>query len=306
MDLGAAQGFGISSGVWEQPRGLGSAQGWIWDQLRGLGSALGFGSSSGVWDQLWGLGAAQGFGSSPRIWDQLRDGFRISTGIWDQPRDRFGNSPRPGFGIIPGIWDSGSSQAGIWDHPRLGLGSSQGWIWDQPRNQDHPEPCVSPQPQAKGAFLRGSGLNLLTGRFTAPVGGIYQFSANIHVDHSELKSKVQLRARDNVRVLICIESLCHRHTSLEVIAGLESNSKIFTIYVHGLLQLQVRPQKLRFSDPNLRARTWNYLGISAPKLWAGKWNYLGISVPNLWAEKLNYLGISAPKLWAGKWNYLGI
>ncbi|NXM22382.1 ADIPL protein, partial [Ploceus nigricollis] len=30
-------------------------------------------------------------------------------------------------------------------------------------------------------------------------------------DHSELKSKVQLRARDSVRVLICIESLCHRH-----------------------------------------------------------------------------------------------
>ncbi|XP_063273396.1 adipolin isoform X3 [Prinia subflava] len=93
-------------------------------------------------------------------------------------------------------------------------------------------------PLAKGAFLRGSGLNLASGRFTAPVGGIYQFSASVHVDHSELKAKGQLRARDSVRVLICIESLCHRHTSLEVIAGLESNSKIFTIYVHGLLQLQ--------------------------------------------------------------------
>ncbi|NXI20842.1 ADIPL protein, partial [Sterrhoptilus dennistouni] len=103
-------------------------------------------------------------------------------------------------------------------------------------------------PQAKGAFLRGSGLNLLTGRFTAPVGGIYQFSANIHVDHSELKSKAQLRARDNVRVLICIESLCHRHTSLEVIAGLESNSKIFTIYVHGLLQLQAGQYTSIFVD----------------------------------------------------------
>uniref|UniRef100_A0A8D0ET83 Adipolin n=1 Tax=Strix occidentalis caurina TaxID=311401 RepID=A0A8D0ET83_STROC len=57
-------------------------------------------------------------------------------------------------------------------------------------------------PLAKGAFLRGTGLNLATGRFTAPVSGIYQFSANVHVDHSELKTKVQLRARDNVRVLI--------------------------------------------------------------------------------------------------------
>ncbi|XP_030041979.1 adipolin isoform X1 [Microcaecilia unicolor] len=93
-------------------------------------------------------------------------------------------------------------------------------------------------PLAKGAFLRGTGMNLSTGRFIAPVSGIYQFSANIHIDHSELKSKVQLRLRDNVRVLICIESLCHRYTSLEVISGLESNSKIFTVCVHGLLQLQ--------------------------------------------------------------------
>ncbi|XP_009074743.1 PREDICTED: protein FAM132A [Acanthisitta chloris] len=103
-------------------------------------------------------------------------------------------------------------------------------------------------PLAKGAFLRGTGLNLATGRFTAPVSGIYQFSANIHIDHSELKSKVQLRARDNVRVLICIESLCHRYTSLEVIAGLESNSKIFTIYVHGLLQLQAGQYTSIFVD----------------------------------------------------------
>ncbi|XP_040181809.1 adipolin isoform X2 [Rana temporaria] len=93
-------------------------------------------------------------------------------------------------------------------------------------------------PTAKGAFLRGSGMNLSLGRFTATVPGIYQFSAHIHIDHSEVKSKGQLRPRDSVRVLICIESLCHGYTSLEVIAGLESNSKIFTVHVQGLLQLQ--------------------------------------------------------------------
>uniref|UniRef100_A0A8B9Z685 Adipolin n=1 Tax=Buteo japonicus TaxID=224669 RepID=A0A8B9Z685_9AVES len=90
-------------------------------------------------------------------------------------------------------------------------------------------------PLAKGAFLRGTGLNLATGRFTAPVSGIYQFSANVHIDHSELKSKVQLRARDNVRVLIFT-------------AMLSCNSKIFTIYVHGLLQLQAGQYTSIFVD----------------------------------------------------------
>uniref|UniRef100_A0A8B9E4Y2 Adipolin n=1 Tax=Anser cygnoides TaxID=8845 RepID=A0A8B9E4Y2_ANSCY len=90
-------------------------------------------------------------------------------------------------------------------------------------------------PLAKGAFLRGTGLNLSTGRFTAPVSGIYQFSANVHIDHSELKSKVQLRARDNVRVLIFT-------------AVLSGNSKIFTVYVHGLLQLQAGQYTSIFVD----------------------------------------------------------
>ncbi|KAF1442072.1 Adipolin, partial [Pygoscelis papua] len=104
-------------------------------------------------------------------------------------------------------------------------------------------------PLAKGAFLRGTGLNLATGLLLHLSGSTEKFSVdNTHQYHSELKSKVQLRARDNVRVLICIESLCHRYTSLEVIAGLESNSKIFTIYVHGLLQLQAGQYTSIFVD----------------------------------------------------------
>ncbi|NXH49267.1 ADIPL protein, partial [Dicaeum eximium] len=103
-------------------------------------------------------------------------------------------------------------------------------------------------PLAKGAFLRGTGLNLATGRFTAPVGGIYQFSANVHIELSEPRSRAPLRARDNVRVLICIESLCHRHASLEVVAGLESSSRTFTLCVHGLLQLQAGQYTSIFVD----------------------------------------------------------
>ncbi|XP_077430791.1 adipolin isoform X3 [Vanacampus margaritifer] len=104
-------------------------------------------------------------------------------------------------------------------------------------------------PPAKGAFLRGSGMDQSTGRFAAPITGIYQFSANVHIDHSEVKrSKTQLKARDNIRVLICIESLCHRYTSLEMIVGLESNSRIFTVSVQGLLELQAGQYTSIFVD----------------------------------------------------------
>nr|XP_057908255.1 adipolin [Doryrhamphus excisus] len=104
-------------------------------------------------------------------------------------------------------------------------------------------------PPAKGAFLRGSGMDKSTGRFTAPVSGIYQFSANVHIDHSEVKrSKSQLKARDNIRVLICIESLCHRYTSLEMIVGLESNSRTFSVSVQGLLELQAGQYTSIFVD----------------------------------------------------------
>lgn len=42
-------------------------------------------------------------------------------------------------------------------------------------------PLPSLQPTAQGAFLRGSGLSLASGRFTAPVTAIFQFSASLHV-----------------------------------------------------------------------------------------------------------------------------
>nr|XP_054955709.1 adipolin isoform X8 [Pan paniscus] len=103
-------------------------------------------------------------------------------------------------------------------------------------------------PAAQGAFLRGSGLSLASGRFTAPVSGIFQFSASLHVDHSELQGKARLRARDVVRVLICIESLCQRHMCLEAVSGLESNSRVFTVQVQGLLQLQAGQYASVFVD----------------------------------------------------------
>nr|XP_054955678.1 adipolin isoform X5 [Pan paniscus] len=49
-------------------------------------------------------------------------------------------------------------------------------------------------PAAQGAFLRGSGLSLASGRFTAPVSGIFQFSASLHVGLSP-QTTVSCRAR---------------------------------------------------------------------------------------------------------------
>jgi len=103
-------------------------------------------------------------------------------------------------------------------------------------------------PTAQGAFLRGSGLSLASGRFTAPVTAIFQFSASLHVDHRELQGRARPRARDTVRVLVCIESLCHRHTSLEAISGLESRGRVFTVHVEGLLQLQAGQYASVFVD----------------------------------------------------------
>ncbi|XP_078615395.1 adipolin-like isoform X2 [Branchiostoma floridae x Branchiostoma japonicum] len=90
-------------------------------------------------------------------------------------------------------------------------------------------------PFGGGAFVRGTGLNLREGRFTAHRPGVYHFSATLHIGHPRQK---RLRPRDSVRALICINSLCQRHTSLEVVTGIESNSRVFTISVSGMLELQ--------------------------------------------------------------------
>ncbi|XP_022085542.1 adipolin-like [Acanthaster planci] len=94
-------------------------------------------------------------------------------------------------------------------------------------------------PFSDGSFRRGDGMDVRSGRFTAPRSAIYQFSANLHIHHPVSSKRVEeLRHRDNVRLLICINSLCQRHTSLEYISGLESNSRVFTVNLSGLLQLE--------------------------------------------------------------------
>ncbi|XP_072035815.1 adipolin-like [Amphiura filiformis] len=95
-------------------------------------------------------------------------------------------------------------------------------------------------PFADGSFKKGVGLDVKSGRFTAPRTAIYQFFASLHINHPVSKKRMQeLKFKDHIRLLICIDSLCHRHTSLEYISGMESNSRVFTITVSGLLKLQI-------------------------------------------------------------------
>ncbi|XP_071944192.1 adipolin-like [Antedon mediterranea] len=94
-------------------------------------------------------------------------------------------------------------------------------------------------PFGGGSFKRGDGLDLKTGRYTAERTGIYQLSANMHINHPTSKKRLrELKNRDHIRILICIDSLCHRHTSLEYISGLSSNSRVFTVSLSGLLKLE--------------------------------------------------------------------
>ncbi|XP_032887354.1 erythroferrone-like isoform X1 [Amblyraja radiata] len=103
-------------------------------------------------------------------------------------------------------------------------------------------------PDKDGVFLRGIGLNLTSGQYVAPVAGFYQFSANLHIEHREPQRRRHNRPQDNIRILICIESLCQHNISLETVNGLGSNSHIFTMFVSGALYLQAMQYISIFAD----------------------------------------------------------
>ncbi|XP_041378449.1 adipolin-like [Gigantopelta aegis] len=95
------------------------------------------------------------------------------------------------------------------------------------------------QPFGGGAFHRGDVFNARDGRFVAPRAGVYHFSANLHIQIKRKgSSRKKLRKRDNIRVQICIDSLCQKNTSLEFVTGVETNSKLFTSSVSGLLEMK--------------------------------------------------------------------
>ncbi|PVD35403.1 hypothetical protein C0Q70_02365 [Pomacea canaliculata] len=75
-----------------------------------------------------------------------------------------------------------------------------------------------------------------------PQGWLYQFAANLHLKlrhkGSRERMRQNLRKRDFVKIQICIDSLCQKNMSLEYITGLDTNSRIFTVSVTGLLEMK--------------------------------------------------------------------
>ncbi|NXE84999.1 ERFE protein, partial [Cochlearius cochlearius] len=105
-----------------------------------------------------------------------------------------------------------------------------------------------PQPEREGMFHRGSGLNLTSGQYTAPVAGYYAFTATLHIARREQQRKRQPWRGNRLRVLICVQSHCQRNSNLETVSRLESAGDLFTISVAGVLYLQAGQYASVFVD----------------------------------------------------------
>ncbi|XP_029139524.1 erythroferrone [Protobothrops mucrosquamatus] len=103
-------------------------------------------------------------------------------------------------------------------------------------------------PKKEELFHRGLGLNLNNGQYMAPVSGYYIFSARLYVVPQIHPTKYQSRARDRLRLLICVESLCRQKSSLETVSSLDKASGYFTISVSGILFLQAGQYASVFID----------------------------------------------------------
>ncbi|NWX78698.1 ERFE protein, partial [Alca torda] len=103
-------------------------------------------------------------------------------------------------------------------------------------------------PESKGMFHRGSGLNLTSGQYTAPIAGYYTFTATLHLVRREQRKKWQPRRGNRLRVLICVQSRCQHNSNLETVSWLESGVGLFTISVTGVLYLQAGQYASVFVD----------------------------------------------------------
>ncbi|XP_073437329.1 adipolin-like [Dendrobates tinctorius] len=92
------------------------------------------------------------------------------------------------------------------------------------------------KPLLEGSFYRGAGLNLTSGRYTAPFTGLYAFYARLQIDFQN-----KARHRDPMgflRVQLCIRSLCQENLSLQQSHSFNSREVAATITLNGVLYIQ--------------------------------------------------------------------
>ncbi|KFU88956.1 Protein FAM132B, partial [Chaetura pelagica] len=103
-------------------------------------------------------------------------------------------------------------------------------------------------PEREAMFHRGPGLNLTSGKYTAPIAGYYTFRATLHIACREQQRKGHSCRGKRLRVLICVQSCCQHNSYLETVSRLESGGDLFTISVAGVLYLKAGQDASVFLD----------------------------------------------------------
>ena len=71
------------------------------------------------------------------------------------------------------------------------------------------KPCISlcffEQELSSGTFIRGTGVQLISGRFLAPYTAIYRFQASLQIGRAK---DVSLKPRDAISAAVCINNDC--------------------------------------------------------------------------------------------------
>ncbi|XP_040283850.1 erythroferrone-like isoform X1 [Bufo bufo] len=88
----------------------------------------------------------------------------------------------------------------------------------------------------EGSFYRGAGLNSTSGRYTAPVTGLYAFFARLQIDFQ--KPAQHWDTPGFLCVQLCILSLCQEKLSLQQIGAFTSSEVAATITLNGVLYIQ--------------------------------------------------------------------
>ncbi|XP_072266214.1 erythroferrone [Pyxicephalus adspersus] len=94
---------------------------------------------------------------------------------------------------------------------------------------------TKPVSDLEGSFYRGAGLNLTSGRYTAPSTGLYVFFARVHIDFQKYTNE---RLQGFLRMQLCILSLCQDKLSLEHIFSYTANEVATTVTLNGILNIQ--------------------------------------------------------------------